>query len=85
MIQKIKCYRIFTFPLYRLCMFLLLPAGLLLLPIVLPMKDYFLVSCFGIVLFTSAEIWVDFWIFGGIARREGQLEYLKSSKKGPVR
>ena len=39
MIQKIKCYRIFTFPLYRLCMFLLLPAGLLLLPIVLPMKE----------------------------------------------
>ena len=59
MIQKIKCYRIFTFPLYRLCMFLLLPAGLLLLPIVLPMKDYFLVSCFGIVLFTSAEIWAE--------------------------
>lgn len=83
MIQKIKCYRIFTFPLYRLCMFLLLPAGLLLLPTVLPIKEYFFVSCFGIVLFTSVEILADFWVFGGIARREGQLEYLKSSKKGP--
>lgn len=82
--RMMKCYRIFTGPLCRLCVFLLFPLALLLLPAVLPVKNFFFFSIFGIALYTAFEIVADFWTFGGIARREGQLEYLKSSGRGPA-
>lgn len=81
--RMMKCYRIFAGPLCRLFVFLLLPLAMLLLPAVLPVKSFFFFSVFGIALYTAFEIVADFWTFGGIARREGQLEYLKSSKRGP--
>ena len=78
-----RCYRVFTGPFYRLCVLVLLPRAVLLFPAAVPiMRDYFLFAMFAMTIYTAYEVFMDSWAFGGIARREGQLEYVKSSARG---
>lgn len=81
--RKVKSYLVFTPQFYRLLMFFLIPLGLLALQILLPIKEFVLVPYVTVLLLVFAEVVLDFWVFGGIAVKDGrQLDYLKTSKRG---
>lgn len=81
--KKIKSYLVFTTGLYRVATFLLVPLAVLGLQILAAPTDFFLVTYITIVVLTPAEVLLDYWVFGGIAMKNGgQLEYLKTSDRG---
>ena len=83
MMKKIKSYLVFTSGLYRVLLFLLVPVAITILQILLHFEDYFLMTYLIAILYSLAEVFLDYWAFGGIAVKGGtQLEYLKSSKRG---
>lgn len=81
--NKIQSYLVFTSGVYRWLLFALVPAVITIAQILLHAGDYFLMTYLIAILFPIAEVFLDYWVFGGIAVKGGtQLEYLKSSKRG---
>ena len=81
--KKITSYLVFTSGLYRLLLFVLVPIVITIAQILLHFDDYFLMTYLVAILFPGAEVFLDYWVFGGIAVKGGtHLEYLKSSKRG---
>lgn len=79
--KKITSYLVFTSGLYRLLLFVLVPIVITIAQILLHFDDYFLMTYLVAILFPVAEVFLDYWVFGGIAVKGGtHLEYLKSSK-----
>ena len=80
--SKIKNYLVFTSSLYRLVL-VAVPIVILVLMGYLNIEDYMVTTVIIGTLFTVIDITLDFFVFGGIAVKEGtQLEYLKSSASG---
>lgn len=81
--KKIKNYLVFTSRIYRLLTFVLVPAALILLQIILPLENMVLRTFFIALLYPVAEVVADYWVFGGIAvKRTAQAEYIKTSERG---
>lgn len=81
--NKIKSYLVFTSEIYRVIAFVLVPVALILMQIWLPFVDLFLRTLFTALIYSFAEVMLDYWVFGSIAVKGGtQLEYIKTSKRG---
>ena len=86
--RRIKCYLMFAPLLYRLILFVVVPIALLALEVYISQERF---PWSGVMNFNmmiafvllEAEVFFDYWAFGGIAAREGmQLTYLKTSARG---
>lgn len=82
----IKKYLVFTSVLYRIVMFGILPAGLVVLYVIAmlfmgeDMKYTLILMPFPVIL---AEIVADTWMFGGIqAKDAAKIDFLKTSPRG---
>lgn len=81
--KKVKSYLVFTTGLNRVVTFLLVPLAVLALQILAAPSGFFLVAYITVIVLIPAEVFLDYWVFGGIAMKNGgQLEYLKTSGRG---
>ena len=78
-----KSYLIFTTPVYRLLTFFAVPVGLIGLLLFFGSGKTGVEVFLAALMFSFAEVSLDYWVFGGIAVKGGaQMEYLKSSGRG---
>lgn len=79
----IRSYLVFTTGLYRIVTFLLVPLLAIVLQWFVKPQSFFGVAFINAVVLISAEVLLDYWVFGGIAvKNVRQMEYLKTSGKG---
>lgn len=81
--QKIRNYLIFVPAGYRLLLLLLELLVSVGMQIFFGAGSYILMVYLAVLLFMFGEMLFDYWLFGGLAAKEGlQLEYLKTSRRG---
>ena len=81
--RNIKNYLVFTTIPYRVLILVAVPLCLLALELRICRKDFFLAQMVVILLYVTAEVIADNWVFGGVAVKSGRhFEYLKCSKYG---
>lgn len=79
----IRSYLVFTTGLYRIVTFLLVPLLAIVLQWFINPQSFLAVALINAVVLISAEVLLDYWVFGGIAvKNVRQMEYLKTSGKG---
>lgn len=83
MSRNLKNYLVFTTIPYRIMMLLVVPLCLLALEMRICRRDFFLAQMIVVLLYVTAEVIGDNWVFGGVAVKSGRhFEYLKCSKYG---
>jgi hypothetical protein len=74
--KMIKTYRVFTKPLYRVLMLLVVPLALVALGVLLG-------EAIAAVAYIMIDVIADYWVFGGICSKYSEkLDYIKSSQRG---
>lgn len=81
--KKVKSYLAFTSPLYRIAVYLLIPAGIVGIGLWAGRESEVVGVIFVAVLLPVAEVLSDSWLFGGIQAKDAvKLDYLKTSGQG---
>lgn len=81
--NAIKSYLVFTTGLCRVVTFVLVPLLAVAVQWLIRPQNFMTVSILNALVLVSAELMLDYWVFGGIAvKNVKQMEYLKTSPKG---
>lgn len=81
--NAIKSYLVFTTGLCRVVTFVLVPLLAVAVQWLIRPQNFMTASILNALVLVSAELMLDYWVFGGIAvKNVKQMEYLKTSPKG---